>query len=479
MNKPMMLLAAGIALAAAGARGETTVTFSLRTIPEAAVYSLNTMAKSPAYALETMDENHVRTIADKAGLAKILPLATWGEGFITVKLGDEVKDKISFTSDGTTQWTPDEKGVWTLVYSKAGPSGNTTAQFNVSSVVFIEGEGSKEEPTTAEDAEALEYVVKDIINDEKIGDDDQVYVKVGEEGGEPVTIPLDDGDGDETTVASIEIPADTTIAVDGKGTITIPEGTTVVVTIKGVPTDVSGLASVSQGEGGIKMTLAMSATVAFDLDTMGEAARFKLDTIAEGAKSAFAVETMADENNSRTIESADEVLPIAHWGTGTLTFTHDGGEIVTYEFSADGTYSWKPSKSGTWTVKTTGGTPSGKDTATFVFVGGGQVVKTISMTGINLGESGAVSLKFKPTFEDAGADGAKWLASAKESGLVKVRAATALDKLDTAEATLIDITALEATYDAGTGVVSFDLTGDAVKKVAGDAPAMFFKVEVQ
>lgn len=467
--KRTSLLVACLALAAMGAGGAT---FSLNSLEGkgAAVFGIDTLSHyASAYVLETYPSPRAIT-----NVVQVLPVTQWGSGTITVKLGDEVKDTHDFASDGTWAWQPTEKGTWTIIHSSAVPGGVGTATFNVSSIAFIEGEGSKDEPKTAEDAESVEHLIAEAEENEET-----IYVEVGGGDGEPVTVTLDDGgDEDPETGVTVEIPDGTTIAVDSEGTITVPYGTTVVVTINGAPTEVAGLVSVKKtGE----TTGAVSETVRFTLASVGEKAIYFLNTVAANS-GAYTLETMADAYGVRTVTNAVQVLPITVWGSGSVTFAHEGGDSATESFTADGTVVWKPTLSGEWTVTHSGDTtpPGGTSVAKFVLATGGAQVAAVTMSGIELGDESALDIEFAPTLKaDATMGGADWFSSAKASGLVKVRAATTLEALDTASATILDLDDLGAAYNPETGKVTFSLTAEKMAEIDPSAKAMFFKVEVR
>ena len=223
---------------------------------------------------------------------------------------------------------------------------------------------------------------------------------------------------------------------------------------------------------------ASADTFVFRLDTMPEGAHYALDTMPDS--SMFYVETMADAYGVRTITNAVQVLPVSHWGSGTLTFAHEGGATEVAAFSEDGTETWRPTQSGRWTVTTTGGTPSGSSSATFVLLGGAADVETVGMTGLAFGEDSSVSFEFEPTLKDgASMDGTDWFSAAKASGLLKARAATTLEALDSASATILDLDDLGAVFDPATGKVTFSLTAEQMSSVDPSAKSMFFKVEVR
>ena len=462
--KKASLLVACIALAAMGAAGAT---FSLNSLEGAgaAVFRIDTLSHyATAYTLETYPSP--RTITN---VVQVLPITEWSGGTITVKLGDEVWTTHDFASSDTWDWKPTEKGVWTVIHSSPVPGGSSTAVFNVSSIAFIDGEGTKAEPKTAEDAESVEHLIAEAEENEET-----IYIEVGGGDGEPVTVTLDD---DPETGVTVEIPDGTTIAVDSEGTITVPAGTTVIVTVNGVETPVSGLASIAKTGA---VSGAVSDTVRFTLASVGEKAMFFLNSVAANS-AAYTLETMADETNTRTITNVVQVLPITVWGGGSVTFTHEEGTVVEKTFTEDGTVAWVPTLSGEWTVSHPGTTPTGSaGTAKFVLATGGAQIASVTMCGIDMGEADAIALEFHPALKsEASMTGADWYSSALSAGLVKVRAATTLEALDTASATILDLSDLGATYNPETGKVEFSLTAEQMTAIDPSAKVMFFKVEVR
>ena len=167
--KKKILFAAMHALAALVA---SAATFSLNSLEGEgdAVFGIDTLSHyASAYVLETYPSPRAIT-----NVVQVLPVTQWGSGTITVKLGDKVKATHDFASDGTWAWQPTEKGTWTIIHSSAVPGGVGTATFIVSSIAFIEGEGSKDEPKTAEDAESVEHLIAEAEENEET-----IYVEVG------------------------------------------------------------------------------------------------------------------------------------------------------------------------------------------------------------------------------------------------------------------------------------------------------------
>ena len=465
MNKTISLLAAGLALSASA--------FELNTMPEAQVYEIDTTTGSAygkAYAVETRPSP--RTVTDKS---QILPIAHFGSGTLTFTSDGGATETHSFTADGTYAWEPSASGTWTVTTTGGRPGGVASSVFVVSSIAFIEGDGTEETPKTVEDAEALAHVYEEAAG--QTGDEPEtVYVEVGEKGGDDVALVLSEGDGGEDPVVAT-IPGGTVIAIEQGGTITVPAGTTITVsTGGGAPVEVAGLASVKP-DGTISRSV--SEAVAFKLNTMAASQLFALDTATAGS-AAFCVETMADENGVRRVKDVSEIFPIAHFGSGTLTFRHEDGGVETHDFTADGTYAWKPSLSGTWTVSTTGGTPGGRTSATFVLSGGSSEVTAVEMTAIRGVGDGGFALAFRPTFKDGATQTpAQWLEAAVAANLVKVVASPTLAGLYTESAKEIDLGDLKASYDEASGAVTFSLTLEQMQTVSPDADAMFFRVEVR
>ena len=473
------LAAAGAALAAfaglAAHAATASATFALDTAPAASKFAVDTLAHSAAFAVETCAEaGNVRRFTD---VAQILPIAHWGKTTVTfTPANGGTASSLSFTADGViAAWTPDASGTWTLSHSGNTISGSSgAATFVLSSIAFITGEGTQESPKTAEDGEALQHIVDEIVSGEGEADDYPVYVAVGEEDGEPAVISLPgETEGDDVT---LEVPGGTTVAIDEEGTIVIPEGVVATLVVNGERQEVEGMASIAQN-GTVRHA---RSEMTFALNTMPAASVFDLDTLAHSAT--FYVETCAEAGNVRRISSLSDVLPIAYWGKGataTVTIRHNDGATETRTFNADGTLTWTPNASGTWTLTHSPATIAGAaGSATFVLEGGSATVSSLVMTGIRSTADG-LALSFAPTFAEDGADGSAWLQQSVAAKLLKVRAATSLDKLDTAEAILIDFTDLDASYDAEKGTVTFNLSLEAMKAIDPDATRMFFRVEAE
>lgn len=110
-------------------------------------------------------------------------------------------------------------------------------------------------------------------------------------------------------------------------------------------------------------------SVSFGLDTMTSAQVFALDTRAQSG--AFSIETVRNQDGSRTITALGDILPIAYWGASapvTITYTDsDGVQTVSDPYGADGTAVWTPTSAGRWTLTHSAATfGSGASTAIFI-----------------------------------------------------------------------------------------------------------------
>lgn len=139
-------------------------------------------------------------------------------------------------------------------------------------------------------------------------------------------------------------------------------------------------------------SLFADAVFSFSLNTVDEPGIFELNTCDED--SLFYVETLADENNVRSVASVDEILPLSEWGSGTIKATRDTDED-TISFSEDGTAVWSPSYSGRWVLHHEA---SGYD-KTAVFV----LAATTESIELDIDNDGEADITITVTTSDGGA----------------------------------------------------------------------------
>lgn len=191
-------------------------------------------------------------------------------------------------------------------------------------------------------------------------------------------------------------------------------------------------------------------------------------------------------NNTRTVTSTDEILPIAHYGAAgapaTVTVAFLGAASGdSAQFTDEGTSLWAPAGSGTWVLVHESDALSGS--ARFVFDVAGNWLDSVGMTAMEPADAGW-RITFSPGFKAGkGGDAASWFEEAKALGFVKVRVATTLEELAAGEGDEVvdvDVDDLEPEYDAETDSVTVSVPFELMRRIGGEeATSMFMRVIVK
>ena len=191
-------------------------------------------------------------------------------------------------------------------------------------------------------------------------------------------------------------------------------------------------------------------------------------------------------NNTRTVASTDEILPIAHYGAAgapaTVTVSFLGAASGdSAQFTDEGTSLWIPAGSGTWVLVHESDALSGS--ARFVFDVAGNWLDSVGMSAMEPADAGW-RITFSPGFKTGkGGDAASWFEEAKALGFVKVRVATTLEELAAGEGDEVvdvDVDDLEPEYDAETDSVTVSVPLELMQRIGGEgATSMFMRVIVK
>ncbi|MBR4603587.1 MAG: hypothetical protein IKO43_01945 [Kiritimatiellae bacterium] len=191
-------------------------------------------------------------------------------------------------------------------------------------------------------------------------------------------------------------------------------------------------------------------------------------------------------NNTRTVTSTDEILPIAHYGAAgapaTVTVSFLGAASGdSAQFTDEGTSLWTPAGSGTWVLVHESDALSGS--VRFVFDVAGNWLDSVGMSAMEP-EDGGWRITFSPGFKTGkGDDAASWFEEAKALGFVKVRVATTLEELAAGEGEEVedfDVDDLEPEYDADTDSVTVSVPLELMQRIGGEgATSMFMRVIVK